>query len=261
MRLEKSTNTELSPLDLSAKIDQETKLRAAVAVGLGGTLLGGLVSCQTLLKNHPVYEGIVTTVCSMFMYFIYLLIIQIYSYTALDLVLFLVAINTRALKSIVAYIDTREEMEENNGAHGTNGVKEAVQAQMNKTIMNKTADKRRKTAEQTRKPAETKDILPVRAMYAIVYPGVKRNMAFERSFEEIIFRMCMFAAIQKSTAQPEIALQTLVKGLFVCGLTHGLRTAEYLLTGKTPPGWISKEMNMPYTIFVCIVAISEVISR
>lgn len=221
----------LNIFQLSSLLEEIAPIRIQVVLGLGGSLFGAIYCGMFYARNYPfILTGL--RLANVFLLFLaYLFVLRVYSYRTLDVLIFLLAIHGRALKTIIAATDTAKE--EANG---------------NLSIQQITSGK-----DIKKKKKEKRQLLDI-----IFVPNItEENIPFDKTLEELVFRLLVVANIHIIYRLPFSSFVTIGKGLLYTTLSYGIRYTESVITKKTRPGYLNRDAYSIYAWFMHIIFITE----
>jgi len=283
MKSDKTESLGAGCLAMGRRLEAETKLRAHVVVGLGGSLMGAVFSYINITESKSaggVYlRGCLSALFLAMLFLLYLLITQIYLYSKMDLVIFMVAVNARALRSITSYCETEgagsvkgvsevgvgsgkgiSEVGVGGGIDGESDKSRTSIEDSKSTVATSIADSKSiaATSRHTNKVKEQDAVFGRNTLGFLIFPKTEKNVSFERSLEEVVFRMCLLGALQRVFFSREDVLYVIFKCTLLCGLSYGCRKAEFELTRKVSPGVVSERMGAHYLRLVYVICATEV---
>lgn len=218
--------------DLSAAFEAYTGLRATGAASTGQSVLGLFYSLGVYYRRFAAVRELCSALFVVTGYLIYLIVQRAGEYPAPDLVLYILAVNSRPLKVIALAAETEHP----------------ASTPASKTPASGNPPKPR--PPHTRHSWTDLLLLPV-------LPKSDAAVGFDQSVDEIIFRISIFAMIKQLVTLRSQVVETLLRGAAVCSGSYGLRQLEHLVAGSPPPGRLSPELYPHYLKLVYLVLLAE----
>ncbi|KAI5192306.1 hypothetical protein NEMIN01_1935 [Nematocida minor] len=232
-------SSKLNIFQLSNALEGIAPVKLQVVFGLGSGLFGVIYSCMFYAENKPFTKTVLRLANVLLLFIAYLFSLKLYMYRTLDVVLFLLATNGRALKSIITATDI---------ARGRTYESKKI-SEEKKDSKTKTTDK--KTAAWM--PA-LKEFLPIN----LVMPRVTtKPVSFDKVFEEMVFRLLLLSNMHILYTLSFSSFSILAHGILYTTLSYTIRYVEYSLTKTTPPGVLTEDAYSIYVWLLHIVFITE----
>lgn len=213
---------------LSNDLERIAPLKLQVVLGLGSAAFGASYSATFYFKKYPLIKTGLTLVNAFFLYIAYLFVLKLYTYRVLDIIIFLLAVHGRALKSIIAITDSAKSKE---------AKKIPAEIKLKKSKIDKTMN----FIDVWMHPKKTATCIP-----------------YDKVFEELVFRLLVLSNVHILYKLPYSDFQLLITGILFSGLSYGIRYIEHILTKSTAPGLISEDAYEIYMCFLYLVFVTEI---
>ncbi|KAI5167729.1 hypothetical protein NEIRO03_2172 [Nematocida sp. AWRm78] len=227
----------LNIFHLSNRIESIAPIKIQVVLGLGSGLFGAAYSGMFHFKKNHLIKTTLTLFCAFILYIAYLFMLRLYVYRPLDIIIFLLAVHTRALKSIIA---------------ATDAAKKATQIKKTTNVISPQVKPKILEPKKTKKSILKLILFPTKTTTPI---------PFDKIFEELVFRLLIVSNIHIIYRLQSIDVYILAKGVLYASLSYIIRYAEYKLTKTTPPGVINQDGYNIYAWFIYSLLITEMYTK
>ncbi|OAG28896.1 hypothetical protein NEDG_01035 [Nematocida displodere] len=201
-----------------AYMEQSVQLKAHVVAGLSGTVAGLIYALEEgVCAGLAGAEFIFSLLWVLLLYGVYRLIRELPAYSVVDACIFVIASNTRAVKSIVGQVDAR----------ASSGTKKG--------------------------PGGCSAWLQAPGSWSLILPSIsKKPISFERSYEEIMWRLVALATIQKCIEHPAAFKTSFLQGGIISLCGYWIRVLEYGVKKESRPGEVSRRVYTHYRNFLLV---------
>ncbi|KAI5191155.1 hypothetical protein NECID01_1324 [Nematocida sp. AWRm77] len=229
--------------DLSIVFENYTKLRGQVAVNLGSSLLGLFYSLGVLYSTHEAVEGIVSSVFALCGFALYLMLQRVLFYGPTDLCIYMIATNTRAIKTIIGKVEAEGKAAADKKPNPESASIDKPQKKGMSLCLGKWG-------------------VPS-SIWAVLFPRECAQVSFDRALEEMLFRV-LILCVSKHTflllcsgSDFMSCVMLLVKGAVVGGVSYAVRYLEHIVAKSPPPGLLSPKISKYYGNIVSLVLVHE----
>lgn len=218
-------------------------VRAQLVTGLGSGLIGIFYVLAWFFEEHLFISNLFSYIFILFLYILYVYIKETIRYNILDTIIFVLANNVRALKSIIAAVES---------------------IMQRKRADNENSTETQKNTKTEKKPQKMQ-ALSIFSFYGIQHRlfflipnGTCKHIPFDRQLEEIISKMIFISLIfEVINSRKNMSMYLLMKNIFTYLFFYITREIEAALTGTQPPGYLTYRMRRYYICFMYLALCSE----